>query len=384
MAGASENDNGDKFSGILLIAVALIAMIVNNSPLSPFYDALLATPFSIELGSYGINKPLLLWINDGLMAIFFFLVGLEIKQEILMGHLSSVKQASLPIIAAVGGMIVPAMIYVSLNIGDDYGMQGWAIPMATDIAFALGILAIVGNKLPKELKILLLSLAIIDDLGAIIVIALFYTDGLSFLSLALSGLGLLVAVGFNLCGIKRITPYALIGLFIWVCVLKSGVHATLAGVFLAMCIPMDDDERCPSRRLVKSLHPWVFLMIMPIFAFANAGVSLKGFSPALLMEAIPLGIILGLILGKQLGIFALVWIGVKTGLCSLPKTLNWLHIYGLSALAGIGFTMSLFIGTLAFEDDAVLSQVRLSILIGSLLSAATAYGILKLSIRKSA
>lgn len=375
----------DKLSGLILMATAILAIIINNSALTNIYDALLSTPFMVQLGEAALDKPLLLWINDGLMAIFFFLVGLEIKKEILGGELSSLKKASLPLFAALGGMMVPALIYISLNIKNEFGLQGWAVPMATDIAFALGILAIVGKGLPKELKILLLSLAIIDDLGAIIVIALFYTDHLSVMSLCLSALGLLGAIGLNIFGVKRITPYVLIGIFIWVCVLKSGVHATLAGVFLAMCIPLAKEgsgESYPGNELIHSLHNWVYFMIMPIFAFANAGVSFFGFQPVILLEKIPLGIILGLFLGKQLGVFGFIWVGVKTGLCQKPDSLNWLHIYGLAALTGIGFTMSLFIGTLAFESEVVVSQVRLSILVASTLSAVLAYGVLKYSMKK--
>lgn len=374
----------EKVSGIMLMVAALTALIFSNSPFSWAYATLLDTPVVIQVGALEINKPLLLWINDGLMAIFFFLIGLEIKREVLIGELSNIKKASMPIVAAIGGILVPALIYSYFNYGDSFAMQGWAVPVATDIAFALGILALIGSKAPKELKILLLSLAIIDDVAAILIIAFFYTDNLSLLSLSLSGIGLIAAIACNFLGVKKIAPYILIGIFMWVCVLKSGVHATLAGVLLAMFIPMDDDKgECPVTKLEHALHPWVFFLIMPIFAFANAGLSLKGFSPAILMETIPLGIILGLFLGKQLGVFSFIWIGTKIGLCDKPTNLKWGQIYGLSILTGIGFTMSLFIGTLAYEDDVILSQVRLSILVASALSAIMGYMVLKYSSNKN-
>ena len=373
----------EKLSGLLLIGAALLALAINNSPLANFYDSFLNTPVVIQFGALVLDKPLLLWINDGLMAIFFFLIGLEIKREILRGELSNIKTASLPIMAAMGGIIVPALIYVSLNIHDELALNGWAIPMATDIAFALGILALIGKNLPKEIKILLLSLAIIDDVAAIIIIALFYTDNLSVMALSLGSLGVISAIGLNVMGVKRIAPYILIGIFMWICVLKSGVHATLAGVILAMCIPMTGIKGdCPVEELEHSLHPWVFFAIMPLFAFANAGVNLEGFGLDMLTASIPLGIIAGLFIGKQFGVFGFIWLSIKVGLCQKPKALTWAHIYGMALLTGIGFTMSLFIGTLAYEDSAVLSQVRLGVLVASFLSAVTGFVILKTSTRK--
>ena len=375
--------NPEKISGMMLMIAAIAALIIDNSPLSWMYDALLTTPVVIQVGALELNKPLLLWINDGLMAIFFFLIGLEIKREVLIGELSSIRKASMPIVAAIGGILVPALIYTYFNHGDELAMKGWAIPLATDIAFALGILALVGTGLPKELKILLLSLAIIDDVAAIIIIAFFYTDNLSLMSLSLGGMGLLAAIGCNLYGVKRIAPYILIGIFMWVCVLKSGVHATLAGVFLAMFIPMDDDKgECPVTKLEHALHPWVFFLIMPVFAFANAGLDLSGFTPSMLTGTVPLGIIAGLLVGKQLGVFSFIWIGTKLKICQKPDNLKWLHIYGLSILTGIGFTMSLFIGTLAYENGDILSQVRLSILLASAMAVVFGYLVLKYAAKK--
>ncbi|MEZ5903280.1 MAG: Na+/H+ antiporter NhaA [Alphaproteobacteria bacterium] len=370
----------EKLSGLLLIFATLLALTFNNSPLAALYDSLLTTPFIIKVGEFGLDKPLLLWINDGLMAIFFFLVGLEIKREVLTGQLNSLKKASLPIVAALGGVIFPALIYISLNYEYDYALKGWAIPMATDIAFALGILALIGKNIPKELKILLLSLAIIDDLIAIIVIALFYTENLSFNALMFSSLGILTAITLNIFRVKKISPYIVIGIFIWVCVLKSGVHATLAGVILAMCIPMTGHKNEPLvENIEHTLHPWVYFMIMPIFAFANAGLNLQGFDPNILGGTIPLGIILGLFLGKQMGVFSFVWISCKAGLCKKPEHVTWTQIYGLAILTGIGFTMSLFIGTLAYEHEVVTAQVRLGVLVASILSAVAGYSVLKLT-----
>lgn len=374
----------DKLSGILLIAAALLALALDNSSLAWLYDSLLTTPVIVQVGEFGLHKPLLLWINDGLMAIFFFLIGLEIKKEILGGELSSMKKASLPLVAAVGGIVVPAMIYLGINQADEFAVKGWAIPVATDIAFALGILALVGKGLPKELKILLLSLAIIDDVAAIVIIALFYTDNLSMTALALASIGMGAAILMNVAGVKKIAPYILIGIFMWVCVLKSGVHATLAGVFLAMCIPMTGCKKdCPVKDLEHALHPWVYFMIMPLFAFANAGINLSGFGLDTLMMPITLGIILGLFVGKQLGVFLFIWLGQTLKLCQKPDTTSWSQIYGLSILTGIGFTMSLFIGTLAYENDAVTAQVRLGVLVASLLSAVVGFVVLKLSVKQA-
>lgn len=367
-------------SGVLLILCAATALLLDNSPLAFIYDALLATPVSVQVGALAIDKPLLLWINDGLMAVFFFLVGLEIKRELLEGQLSSWSAASLPLIAAIGGMAVPAAIYATLNWSDPVALSGWAIPAATDIAFALGVLALLGTRAPVALKVFLLALAVIDDVGAIIIIALFYTADLSVLSLSIGLAGLALLVMLNLRGETRIAPYVLIGIIMWVCVLKSGVHATLAGVLIALTIPMRTGQkrkRVPLLRLEHALKPWVAFFIMPIFAFANAGVSLTGLSVADLLAPIPLGIALGLFIGKQIGVLGFAFAGVKLGLCALPRGLTWRHVYGAAILAGIGFTMSLFIGTLAFADVEHAAAVRIGVLSGSLLSALFGYMVLR-------
>ena len=367
-------------AGFVLMAVALFALIANNSPLSGFYSGFLSTPVEVQFGSFEIAKPLLLWINDGLMAIFFFLVGLEIKREVLEGELSSFDKAALPLFAALGGIIAPAAVYVFFNWSDPIAVQGWAIPAATDIAFALGVLALVGSRVPVSLKILLLAVAIIDDLAAIIIIALFYTQDLSVVALGWAGVGTAGLIALNRMGVMRITPYALIGLFIWACVLKSGVHATLAGVVTALAIPLtakDPNQSSPLYRAEHGLHIWVAFLILPLFAFANAGVSLKGISVGDLLAPLPLGIALGLLVGKQIGVFSLSWLAVKLGLAKLPTGANWRQVYGIACLTGIGFTMSLFIGTLAFEGDEILNAVRLGVLMGSLASGVLGFAILR-------
>ncbi len=367
-------------AGFVLMFVALLALVANNSPLSGFYSGFLSTPVEIQFGSFEIAKPLLLWINDGLMAIFFFLVGLEIKSEVMEGELSSFDKAALPIFAAIGGIIAPALIYVYFNYTDPVAIQGWAIPAATDIAFALGVLALVGSRVPVSLKILLLAVAIIDDLAAIIIIALFYTQDLSLIALGWGGVGTLGLIALNRMGVMRIMPYALLGIFIWACVLKSGVHATLAGVITALAIPLkakDPEESSPLHRAEHGLHVWVAFLILPLFAFANAGVSLEGISLSDLLAPLPLGIALGLFLGKQIGVFSLSWLAVKLGLAKLPTGANWCQIYGIACLTGIGFTMSLFIGTLAFEGDETLNAVRLGVLMGSIASGVAGYVLLR-------
>lgn len=367
--------------GIVLMAAAAIALTLDNSPLSWLYDLLLSTPVAIQIGALGIDKPLLLWINDGLMAIFFFLVGLEIKREIVEGRLSSTQKAALPLMAAIGGMLVPALIYIALNQGDPEALKGWAIPAATDIAFALGVLALLGSRVPVALKIFLLALAIIDDLGAIIIIALFYTSELSLSVLAIAAVGVSVLAYLNYRGVTRTSAYLVTGLIIWICVLKSGVHATLAGVVIALFIPLNvkggEDEPSPLKQIEHGLAPWVAFGIMPIFAFANAGVSLQGLSFNDLFSGIPLGIAAGLFLGKQLGIMAFVWAAVKLGISRLPDGCTWLQVYGVSVLAGIGFTMSLFIGTLAFSDPEHAAAIRIGVLTGSILSAVVGYLVLR-------
>ncbi len=374
----------DVAGGVVLMVAAVLAIGIDNSPLDWLYKSLLATPIAVKIGALAIDKPLLLWINDGLMAIFFIHVGLEIKREIVEGRLSSWKRASLPAIAAAGGMLVPGLIYVALNQGDAAALRGWAIPTATDIAFAVGALALLGKRAPVSLKIFLLALAILDDLGAIIIIALFYTDHLSMGSLAIAVAGAGVLFAMNRKGVTRILPYLLVGLVVWVCVLKSGVHATLAGVVIALAIPLrvpGGSKASPLHHLEHSLAPWVAFGIMPIFAFANAGVSLAGFSPSTLLAPIPLGIGLGLFLGKQIGIFGASWAAIRLGICAMPAGVNWAQMHGIAVLAGIGFTMSLFIGTLSFTDPANAAAVRFGVLSGSLLSGVAGYWLLRWPVR---
>ncbi len=367
-------------AGFVLMAVALLALLANNSPLAGAYSTFLSTPVEVQFGAFEIAKPLLLWINDGLMAIFFFLVGLEIKKEVMEGELSSFDKAALPIFAAIGGIMVPALVYAYFNYTDAIAIQGWAIPAATDIAFALGVLALVGSRIPVSLKILLLAVAIIDDLAAIIIIALFYTQDLSLVALGWGGVGAAGLFILNRMGVTRITPYALIGVFVWACVLKSGVHATLAGVVTALAIPLkakNANDSSPLHRAEHGLHIWVAFLILPLFAFANAGVSLKGISLTDVLAPIPLGIALGLFVGKQIGVFSFSWVAVKLGLAKLPADTNWRQIYGVACLTGVGFTMSLFIGTLAFDGDETLNAVRLGVLMGSLASGVLGYVVLR-------
>ncbi len=369
-------------SGLLLIAAALFAMLLSNSPLAHYYNALLQTHLEIRLGAWGINKPLLLWINDGLMAGFFLLVGMEIKREVLDGELSDPSQIALPGIAAVGGMLVPALFYIALNYHDPRSLAGWAIPTATDIAFALGVLMLLGKRVPSTLKLFLLTLAIFDDLGAIIIIALFYTAQLSTTSLIVAASALAVLIAFNVFGVRRLSAYLAVGLILWVSVLKSGVHATLAGVVLGLCIPLrsrDKSVPSPLHRLEDDLHPLVAYGILPIFAFANAGLSFKGMGLNHLLAPISLGIIAALFLGKQIGIFGFSALAIGLGLAKRPKGVSWMALYGVSVLCGIGFTMSLFIASLAFESSGhgALLVDRLGIVIGSLLSAVLGYLILR-------
>ncbi|MBU1193191.1 MAG: Na+/H+ antiporter NhaA [Gammaproteobacteria bacterium] len=373
-------------SGLLLVAAAILAMVIKNSPASFFYDDLLNIPITIQVGAFVIAKPLLLWINDGLMAVFFFLVGLEIKREVLDGELSNPQQIVLPAIAAVGGMAVPAGIYILFNMNDPVALRGWAIPAATDIAFALGVLSLLGDRVPPALKLFLLTLAIIDDLGAIIIIALFYTAGLSLTSLLVAAAAIIVLYVMNKRGVLSIASYLLIGFILWAAVLKSGVHATLAGVLLAFFIPLrtpDPAEPSPLRNLEHDLHPAVAFAILPIFAFANTGISLIGLTPADLLDPIPLGIAAGLLIGKLLGVFGCTWLSIKTGLAKLPDRCTWLDMFGVSVLCGIGFTMSLFISSLAFEQVTHdIADDRLGILVGSLLSALIGYTILRYSLAR--
>lgn len=375
-------------SGLLLIAAAALALIINNSPLSHLYNAFLDTPVVAQVGALKIAKPALLWINDGLMALFFLLIGLEVKRELLDGHLSKPSQVVLPGAAAIGGMVVPALIYWALNKDNPAALAGWAIPMATDIAFALGVLALLGKRVPVSLKLFLMTLAIIDDLGAIIVIALFYSADLSTASLAGSGACLIALIAMNRLGVVKLGPYMIIGLILWVCVLKSGVHATLAGVTLAFCIPLrtKNAETSPLLSLEHALHPWVAYAILPLFAFANAGVSLTGVSLESFTHSVPMGIAAGLLIGKTVGVFGLTWLAIKTGIASLPSGANWGQVLGVAILCGIGFTMSLFVGSLAFVPGAseFAGEDRMGILTGSILAAFIGYAVTAMASRKKA
>ncbi|MEW4448496.1 Na+/H+ antiporter NhaA [Qipengyuania sp. JC766] len=356
--------------GILLMISAAVAVIWANSPLAPAYLAFLDTPVSVTVNGEGVSKSALLWINDGLMALFFLLVGLEVKREVLIGQLSSWQQSSLPIFAAIGGMIAPALIFVGVNLGSPENLQGWAIPAATDIAFALGVLALLGSRVPVALKALLLAVAVIDDIGAIAIIALFYTPGVETVML---GYAAIVLAVLAFCGWMRFgsaIPYMILGVALWFFVLKSGVHATLAGVALAMCIPLEDRRGNPTLEgMEHDLHPWVAFLVVPIFALANAGVSFEGMEPAAVLAPLPLGIALGLLLGKQIGIVGFAWLAVKSGIAKLPRGIGWSQVWGLSLIAGIGFTMSLFIGNLAFADPAQINAVKLGVLSGSIVAA---------------
>ena len=365
-------------SGLLLIAAAALALIINNSPLSSFYSSFLEVPVAVQIGALQIAKPSLLWINDGLMALFFLLIGLEVKRELLEGQLSKPSQVVLPGAAAIGGMVVPALIYWFINKDYPDALGGWAIPMATDIAFALGVLALLGKRVPVSLKLFLMTLAIIDDLGAIIVIAVFYSSELSGVSLLLAAACLIVLIAMNRMGVIKVAPYMIVGLILWVCVLKSGVHATLAGVTLAFCIPLrtKNSETSPLMSIEHALHPWVAYAILPLFAFANAGVSLAGVSMHSFVSHVPMGIAAGLLIGKTLGVFGLTWIAIKTGMAALPAGANWGQVFGVAILCGIGFTMSLFVGSLAFVAGSdYVGMDRMGILTGSILAALIGYGV---------
>ncbi|MEH6827123.1 Na+/H+ antiporter NhaA [Parasphingorhabdus sp.] len=371
-------------AGIILFCAAVAAMVAINSALNPYYLAFLDIPVAIQFGGLEIAKPLALWINDGLMAIFFFLVGLEVKRELLEGQLSSIEQAALPAIAAVGGMALPALVFLYFNWTVPENVNGWAIPAATDIAFALGVLALLGKHAPVSLKILLLAIAIIDDIGAIVIIALFYTAEVSGFSLLLAGGGTLLLFAMNRLGVIRTAPYILVGIFLWICVLKSGVHATLAGVIAALAIPLSaKDGSSPLKHLEHILHPWTAFLVLPIFAFANAGVSLAGLQIADLMAPLALGIAAGLVIGKQIGVFGFMYLATRIGLVKRPAGVTWLQLYGLACLTGIGFTMSLFIGNLAFVDPDQIETVKLGVISGSLISGVLGYCILRFAASSS-
>lgn len=370
-------------SGILLIFATIAALILSNTFLAPFYESFLHVPVEIRVGSLHLDKPLYHWVNDGLMAVFFLLIGLEVKREILEGHLSSISQIVLPGIAAVGGMVVPAMIYLAFNQDNTIAQSGWAIPTATDIAFALGILSLLGRRVPISLKLFLMALAIIDDLGAIIIIALFYTAELSTLSIIIAFACLLILIVLNIFGVSKKAAYFMVGTILWISVLKSGVHATLAGVALAFTIPLNaKDEKqqqfSPLKEIEHSLHFWVAFFILPLFAFVNAGINVTAISLQQMTGPVPLGIMLGLFFGKQLGVFSFSFIAIKLKLATLPRGSNWLGLYGVSVLTGVGFTMSLFITSLAFEDDSIFQYTdKLAVLISSFLSGIVGYLVLR-------
>lgn len=372
--------------GLLLLLSAILAMLVANSPLSELYRALLDTPVGVQVGALVINKPFFFWVNDGLMAVFFFLIGLEIKREIMEGELSSFSQVVLPSFGALGGMIVPAGIYAWLNWGNSVALDGWAIPVATDIAFALALLGVFGSRVPIALKIFLLTLAIFDDLAAIVIIALFYSGDLSANALLMAAVALIVAVTMNRLGVTRTSSYVLLGVVLWAAVLKSGVHATLAGVLIAFCIPMrDEHDESPLQDLENNLHGPVAFAILPIFAFANAGLSFAGISLNDLTHPVTMGVVTGLLIGKPLGILLFVGLAVILRLAQLPKNVNWYQLLGVAFACGIGFTMSLFIAGLAFEHGSgdYFSGDRLGIVVGSILSALAAYAILHVSLPES-
>lgn len=364
-----------------MLAAAAAALILANSPWGALYDALLKLPFEVRLGELRLGKPILQWINDGLMAVFFLLVGLEIKREILDGELSSPTKIALPVAAAAGGMAVPALLYAAVNWNDPVALRGWAIPSATDIAFALAALSVLGRGVPVALKLFLTTVAIADDIGAIAIIALFYTENLSMPMLIAAGIAVSVLAILNVVGVRRLAAFVIVGVVLWVCVLKSGVHATLAGVITACAIPFraSTPERSAGRQLEEALHPWVAFGILPLFALANAGVSFASSGFDTLLEPVPLGIILGLVAGKTIGIFLASWLAIRLRFAQLPSGVRWIDLLGVAMLCGIGFTMSLFIGTLAFanQTDVLFNQVKIGVLCGSLVSAAGGWALLK-------
>lgn len=376
----------ETLGGVALAISAILALFAANSGFSGAYQGLLSVPVHLTIGDFKIHKPLLLWINDGLMAIFFLLVGLEIKREFVIGELSDRPKAVLPLVAASGGFIVPAIIFVAINAGHPENLRAWAVPTATDIAFVVGLLAALGRLVPVSLKVLVLAIAIIDDLMAVVVIALFYTAQLSWSMLGLAGFFLVVLWALGRFGVRSIAAYMLVGVLLWVAVLKSGVHATLAGVALGFLIPISRAEASDHHSLLEhlehALKPWVTFLVVPVFAFANAGVPLTGIGPDALAAPLTLGIIAGLFFGKQFGIFAAIWASVRIGLSPKPHHSNWMQIYAVSALCGIGFTMSLFIGSLSFSDPGLQDRIRLGVIVGSLASAILGVVLLKLASRR--
>jgi Na+:H+ antiporter, NhaA family len=376
---ANEFINSQSAGGVVLALAALLALVISNSPWSGWYEQLLQIKGEVRVGGEWLvlSKPLIVWVNDLWMAVFFFLVGLEIKRELLEGELSDRSQAVLPAFAALGGMVVPALVYSFINWGDATALRGWAIPTATDIAFALGILVLLGKRVPVSLKVFLTAVAIIDDLGAIVVIAIFYIEQLSVSMLVMAAVGILVLIALNRAGVMNLGIYIIVGLLVWLCVLKSGVHATLAGVITALAIPISngakrkEDAVFPLKTAEHALQPWVAFVILPLFAFVNAGVSLSGVTPSTLLQTVPLGIIAGLVIGKAVGVFSASWLMIRFTSARLPVGASWVQFFGVCVLCGVGFTMSLFIGGLAFEGEAASydTQLKLGVLLGSAISA---------------
>ena len=372
-------------SGLVLLLSAIIALVISNSNLSELYFETLESYVFLGLNNFGLKLSVLHWINDVLMAIFFFFVTLEIKREFIQGELSNIKQAILPIIAAVGGMLVPALIYVYINFGNTETINGWAIPSATDIAFSLGVLSLLGSRVPISLKVFLTALAIIDDLGAIVIIAFFYSGDLSVTNLSMMLVSFIILLTFNKFGIKKFLPYLIVGIFLWYFTHESGIHATIAGVLLAMTIPHRKKDKDFSLliHVEHAISPYVAFGIMPLFAFANAGVSLEGLSLSSLLDKVPLGILLGLFIGKQLGVFLFSYISIKLKVAQMPNNSNWFNFYGVGVLTGIGFTMSLFVGNLAFvENMQYMDGVKIGVLTGSLLSTLAGYFLILLTPNK--
>lgn len=384
MVGIKEFLRHEASGGIFLMIATIIALISQNSFLSDFYGAFLHTNFSVSFGDAGLSKPLLLWVNDGLMAIFFFLIGLELKREVIEGELSNLNQILLPAISGIGGIILPAIIFWLFNYSDDFAVKGWAIPTATDIAFALGILSLLGKRVPISLKIFLMTLAIIDDLCAIIIIAIFYTGDIGFISLSISILCVGMLATLNLIGIRSKAAYLIVGIILWIAVLKSGVHATLAGVIAALFIPIKEkNNKSMLKDLEHMLHPWVAFLILPLFAFVNAGISLKGVGFDQIFSGVSMGIIMGLVIGKQLGVFGFSLICIKLGIAKLPEGSSYKQLYGVAILCGVGFTMSLFVDSLAYSDSDTFGYIdKLAILIGSVTSGIFGYIWLRISTKE--
>ncbi|HXZ24672.1 MAG TPA: Na+/H+ antiporter NhaA [Nitrospiria bacterium] len=367
----------EAIGGILLLAATVIAMIAANTGLAPVYHRFWETPFRLGVGEFSMKFALHHWINDGLMAVFFFVVGLEIKREVTAGELSAPKKALLPIAAAAGGMLIPASLYAVINMGGK-GLHGWGIPMATDIAFALGVLALLGKRAPTGLLVFLTALAIVDDLGAVLAIAFFYGGRIAPAPLLLSGAVVIILFVLNIAGVRRIATYMVLGVVLWMAFLKSGIHATVAGVLLAFTVPIGAEPmESPLHQLERTLHPWVTFAIMPLFAFANAGVDIswQSFGEAII-HPVTLGVVVGLVLGKQLGVMLCSWLPVRLGWAELPSGVTWRHLSGVSWLAGIGFTMSIFIANLAFEDPHLVDLAKIGILLASLIAGAVGYGVL--------